>query len=133
VPGPEVAPAESGAGGPAATEGGAAATDASSGSGRAFADRLERLEGASAATGARPAAQASGAAAPPGIATADIAADLRAGQLPPRAAVDRVLEQVLERQLGTDAPAAVRDRVRAALQEALESDPLLAEKLERLG
>ena len=66
-------------------------------------------------------------------ATTAIAGDLDTGRLTPAAAVDRVLEQVLAQQVGADAPAAVRERVRAALQDALENDPLLAEKLRRLG
>jgi hypothetical protein len=84
------------------------------------------------------AAGASGQAAPAGPVvspdlTAGISSDLAAGRLSPQAAVDQVVEQVLTRQLGADAPAAVREQVRAALQEALASDPLLADKLRRLG
>jgi hypothetical protein len=148
--GAEVAPAEPGASGTAATDRGTAATDPSQASGRAFADKLEKLEGKLEGTspvtgaGAHPSTATATASAQAGrptatseIATADIAADLRAGHLPPRAAVDKVIDQVLDRvldgQLSTDAPPGVRERVRAALQEALESDPLLAEKLQRLG
>lgn len=66
------------------------------------------------------------------VAVNDVAAELRAGKLSPQAAIDKVLERVINRQLGPDAPPAVRDRVRAALQDALETDPLLTEKLARL-
>jgi hypothetical protein len=97
-------------------------------SGRAFAEKL-------AAVGSPSGATASPAAARPAQrhATSAIAADLDAGRLTPNAAVDQVLEQVLARQVGADAPPAVREQVRAALREALESDPLLADKLRRLG
>ena len=44
-----------------------------------------------------------------------------------------MLDHVLAQQLGPDAPPAVRDQVRAALQETLENDPLLADKLRALG
>jgi hypothetical protein len=110
------------------------ATDASAAagrtesSGRAFADKL-------AAAGTTASGTGSAAPARPAElhATAGIAAELDAGRLTPAAAVDKVLEQVLAKQVGADAPPAVRERVRAALQEALENDPLLAEKLRRLG
>jgi hypothetical protein len=111
------------------------ATDATSasqrteGSGRAFAEKL--------ATVGTPAGAPAGSPTPARPAelngTAAIAGDLEAGRLTPAAAVDRVLEQVLAQQIGPDAPAAVRERVRAALQEALENDPLLAEQLRGLG
>jgi len=115
--------------------GGAAKADATGGvqrtedAGRAFAEKL-------AAAGTPPAH--TGALATPARpaelnATTAIASDLDTGRLTPAAAVDRILEQVLEQQVGADAPAAVRERVRAALQDALENDPLLAEKLRRLS
>jgi hypothetical protein len=100
------------------------------GSGRAFAETLAAIEAGGAGS------TVAAATMPPtagGRATAAIAGDVDAGRLTPAAAVERVLEQVLTQQLGSDAPAGVRDRVRAALQEALETDPLLAEKLRRLG
>ena len=115
----------------AASPQGVGATDASSaagrteGSGRAFA---EKLAAAGSPPGAAPAARP--AELNP---TATIASDLHAGRLTPAAAVDRILEQVLDQQVGADAPAAVREQVRAALQDALENDPLLAEQLRRLG
>jgi hypothetical protein len=98
-------------------------------SGRAFAEKLA----AAGTPSGSPAAPAATARPPEPHATSAVAAALDAGQLTPGAAVDKVLEQVLARQVGADAPAAVRERVRAALKEALESDPLLAEKLKRLG
>jgi len=97
------------------------AADGVQGSGRAFADKL--------AAGAP-----AGAVAPAELnATARVAGDLDAGRLTPAAAVDQILEQVLAQQVGPDAPAAVREQVRAALRDALENDPLLAEKLRRVG
>jgi hypothetical protein len=65
--------------------------------------------------------------------TADIAADLHAGKLDTKAAIERVVERVVEQQLGASAPPAVREKLRAALQEALESDPHLAEMVRQLG
>jgi hypothetical protein len=44
-----------------------------------------------------------------------------------------VVERVIDRQLGAGAPAAVREKLRASLRDALENDPLLAEKLKALG
>ncbi len=66
------------------------------------------------------------------VAVNDVAANLQAGKLTPEAAVDQVLERVVARQVGPDAPPAVRDQVRVALRNAIESDPFLAAKLDRL-
>jgi hypothetical protein len=65
--------------------------------------------------------------------TADIAADLKSGKLDPKAALDKVVERVLDRQLGTDAPAAVRNQLRDALRDTISSDPFLADRLRGLG
>ncbi len=62
-----------------------------------------------------------------------IATDLHAGRISAAAAVDKLVQQVLDRQLGAGAPAAIRSKVEAALRDALESDPLLGDKLKALG
>jgi hypothetical protein len=99
--------------------------------GKAFAETLSGPKADSTKTNpARAIAEAKPAGALTGV--ADIAADLKAGRLQPKAAIEKVLDQILSRQLGADAPAGVREKVRAALQETLESDPLLAEKLRDL-
>jgi hypothetical protein len=66
-------------------------------------------------------------------ATADLAADLKAGKISPKAAVDRVIDRVVDKQLGTNAPAAVREKLRAALETAVADDPLLADKIRGLS
>jgi len=48
-------------------------------------------------------------------------------------ALDQVVERILVRQLGKDAPAATRDKIGAALRESLADDPLLAAKIRALG
>jgi hypothetical protein len=63
---------------------------------------------------------------------ADVAADLQAGRITPQAAIDRVIDRVIDQQVGRNAPAGVRERVGAALRQALEDDPMLAEKLRSL-
>jgi hypothetical protein len=103
-------------------------------SGQLFAEKLAAAAATPPAAGAAAGAPAAGAATGPApIATSEIAADFAAGRVSAQAAVDRVVEQVLSRQLGADAPAAARDQLRAALQEALASDPLLANQLRKLG
>jgi hypothetical protein len=64
---------------------------------------------------------------------ADISADLHAGRITPQIALDRVIDRVVDRQVGASAPPGVRERVSAALRQALEDDPLLAEKLKSLA
>jgi hypothetical protein len=85
----------------------------------------------SATAAAQPAAP-SGVARPGGIAVHDLAAALRSGQLDARSAVDKVIDRIVTAQLGPDAPTQVRDKVQAALQDALDDDPTLAEKLRGL-
>jgi hypothetical protein len=65
--------------------------------------------------------------------TADLAAELKAGKISPKAAVDRVIDRVVDKQLGTNAPAAVREKLRAALETAVADDPLLADKIRGLS
>ncbi len=50
-----------------------------------------------------------------------------------KTALDRVLDRVVDKQLGPGAPAAVREKVRAALEDAVADDPLLSEKIKSLG
>jgi hypothetical protein len=64
--------------------------------------------------------------------TDGIMADLQAGRLDARAAVEKLVEAVIDGQLGADAPASARDQLRAVLHDALESDPLLTEKLRQV-
>lgn len=97
--------------------------------GKSFAERVSgpRHAEAAAAPAGSPATFRAG-----DVAVSDLAAELRAGKLSSKAAIDQVLDRVVARQIGPEAPAAVRDQVRAALQDAVENDPLLAEKLRQL-
>src|ERR1700747_2134745 len=71
---------------------------------------------------------------PPGVvATHDIAAELRAGTLAPGAAIEKLIDRIVAQQLGPTAPLAVRESLRAALQDVVESDPMVAAKLRTLG
>jgi hypothetical protein len=107
----------------------ATAASESPSSGKVFSEKLAGIT-----SGPEPDAPRA-ASLPPEIAAlpvSDVATDLRAGKLTPGAAVDKLVDRVLARQLGPEAPAGVRDRIRSALQDALENDPILAEKLTRL-
>jgi hypothetical protein len=92
-----------------------------------FADKL----GGAKPAGKASAGQASGAS-PAGL-TGDLAAELQAGRITPKAALERVIDRIVDKQVGTNAPAAVREKVRAALEDAVADDPLLAEKIKSLG
>jgi hypothetical protein len=63
----------------------------------------------------------------------DIGAELKAGKLTPQAAIDKVIERVLDRQVGRRAGAAIREKLAVALRESLADDPLLAAKIRALG
>lgn len=62
-----------------------------------------------------------------------LAADLDAGKLDTRAAVDQLIEHVVNLQLGSGASPQAREQVAKALRDAIDSDPLIADKLKRLG
>ncbi len=98
--------------------------------GKGFADKLARASGsdkARAATATQPAAHAGRAHA-----VADIAKALQAGQITPQAALDRVVERIVSRRVGSNGPAAVREELGAALRQTLEDDPMLAAKIRAL-
>ena len=121
---------------PAGPEGSQGAGGVGPASGTTPADKAQKTgktfaETVSGATAAPPAAAAS-AARPGGIAVHDLAAALRSGQLDARSAVDKVIDRIVTAQLGPDAPTHVRDKVQAALRDALDDDPVLAEKLRGL-
>ncbi|HEX3695977.1 MAG TPA: hypothetical protein VH374_11360 [Polyangia bacterium] len=80
-------------------------------------------------------AQTEAAATPaPGVVgTHDIAAALRAGALPPAAAMDQLIERIVNQQLSAAAPTALRDSLRETLRDALETDPMLAAKLREIA
>ena len=62
-----------------------------------------------------------------------LAAEVDAGKLDAHAAVDRLIEHVIDLQLGAGASPQAREQIGAALREAVASDPLIAEKLKQLG
>jgi hypothetical protein len=63
----------------------------------------------------------------------DLGAALKAGKISPKAAIDKVVDRILTRQLGSNAPAAVREKLATALRESLADDPLLAAKVRAFG
>jgi hypothetical protein len=120
------ASAPEGAGAPDAANKTQPKVDKPEGAGPSFAETL---------AAGRP--QAGAAAAKPAAAvdplTDDIAADLEAGKIDRKAALDLVVERVLDQQLGQDAPAHLRDQLRDVLRDAITNDPLVAESLRGLG
>jgi hypothetical protein len=91
-----------------------------------FADKLKSAGAPTSTTGKE------GPTAAGGV-TDDLAAELKAGKISPQAAVDRVIDRVVDKQLGTNAPAAVREKLRTALENAVADDPLLADKIRGLS
>jgi hypothetical protein len=95
--------------------------------GGSFSDKVAAAPGPKAATPPAAAIRAGE------VAVRDLAQGLGAGSLDARAAVEKLIDRVVAAQVGPEAPAALRDKVRTALQDAVEGDPLLADKLRRLG
>jgi len=96
--------------------------------GKGFAEKLGQAERAA---GAR------GTDRPTGVgktsAVSDIGADLKVGKITAEAAIEKVVERVLDRQLGKKVGAQLREKVGAALRETLADDPMLAAKVRALG
>ena len=110
--------------GPAPGEDG---TEGASGAGGAkFADKLAATDPS------KRAGDPAAVAAARGL-TADVAAELAAGRIDAKAALDRVIERVVDKQVGPGAPAAVREKVRAALEHAVADDPVLSDKIRSLA
>ena len=97
---------------------------------KSFAERVAGPRGSEAAAAATPARTAP---RPGDVVVNDVAADLRTGKLTPQAAIEKVLDRIVERQIGPEGSSAVRDQVRSALQDAVENDPLLAGQLRDLA
>jgi hypothetical protein len=96
-----------------------------------FADKLARASGsdkARAATATQPAARAGSMPA----VVADIAKAVQAGQITRQGALDRVVERIVSRRVGSKGPAAIREELGAALRQTLEDDPMLAAKIRAL-
>jgi len=100
-------------------------------SGKGFAAKLGAAKAESVSRGALAASKAEKTHR--SIAVSDIGADLKAGKLTPQAAIDKVIERVLDRQVGRKAGAAVREKLSAALRESLADDPMLAAKVRALA
>ncbi len=96
--------------------------------GKAFAAKLGQAGRAAASAGAERAPRAE-----PARGVADISAALKAGKITAEAAIEKVVERVLEQQLGGRGSVALRSQVAAALRDALADDPLLAAKLRALS
>jgi hypothetical protein len=112
-------------------DGDSAAEEVKGPSGKGFA---EAVDGPSPSSRTETPGQAAAAGSTAAVgAVADIVSDLRAGKISAQAAVDKVIERVLAQQVGPDAPVVVREQIGAALRQALEEDPLLADKLRALG
>ncbi|HEY2903475.1 MAG TPA: hypothetical protein VGL59_23020 [Polyangia bacterium] len=76
--------------------------------------------------------EAAAARAPGVVGTHDIAAALRAGALPPAAAMDQLIDRIVNQQLSPAAPTTLRDSLRETLRDVLETDPMLAAKLREI-
>lgn len=63
----------------------------------------------------------------------DIGAALKAGKLTPQAAIDKVIDRIIARQLGIHAAPAAKEKIGAALRERLADDPLLSAKIRALS
>ena len=98
---------------------------------KGFADKLARVSGtAKARTAAAPAPAARAGRV---SSVTDIGKALKAGQITPQMALDRVVERIVARRVGPDGPTAVREKISAALRQTLEDDPMLAAKIRALG
>jgi len=96
-----------------------------------FAAKLEEADKARAKPAAAP--RSGSTAANRATSVSDIASDLRAARITPEAAIDKVIDRIVARQLGIHASPAAREKIGAALRERLADDPLLAAKVRTLS
>jgi len=97
-------------------------------SGKAFAERTEISKPAEGVGGTT--ASATTAAGVPGV--QDLGSALEAGKLSATDAVNQVVNRILDAQVGPTASPDVRQKVEAALREALQTDPVLVAQITRL-
>jgi len=97
----------------------------------AFAEKLATASGAGKAQASTKTSAAAHATKVTSV--SDIGLALKAGQITPQAAIERVVERVVARQAGPHAPAAVKEQLATALRQALQDDPMLAAKVRALG
>jgi hypothetical protein len=100
-------------------------------SGKGFAAKLGAAKAESLSKGALATSRSERART--SVAVSDIGAALKAGKLTPQAAIDKVIERVLDHQVGRKAGAAMREKLGAALRESLADDPMLAAKVRALA
>ncbi len=122
-----------GPGSGAPPQGPGAADEAKGPAGKGFADELHKTDNAAGISRASETGAPTGATPSGATNVRDIGADLSAGRITPQAALDKVIDRVVSKQVGANAPAAVREKVEAALRQAIEDDPMLAEKVRGLG
>jgi hypothetical protein len=97
--------------------------------GKAFANKLAGAKTASAHAANSASPMRSGKA----ISVSDIGAELKAGKLTPGKAIDKVIERIVDKQVGAKASPKVRNQISAALRDSLADDPLLAAKVRALA
>jgi hypothetical protein len=62
-----------------------------------------------------------------------LGAALEGSRVGVKEATQKLIEHVLDQQVGPDAPVALREKLRSVLADSLESDPVLKDKLRALG
>jgi hypothetical protein len=100
---------------------------------KGFSEKLTSVAGSGKAHATAPTRTPSTVRAGRALCVSDIGKTLKAGQITPQEALDRVVERVIARQAGPHAPAAVKQHLSAALRQTLEEDPMLAAKIQALG
>jgi hypothetical protein len=102
-------------------------------------DRVDEVAPLSESEGATGAAEVSAPAPATGAGSLDpvaqVAAQLRAGEISVDQAVDRLIDDAISRQLGHQAPAdlaKLEPKLRELLRSYAESDPFLAARIRRL-
>ncbi|MDX2021290.1 MAG: hypothetical protein SF187_13705 [Deltaproteobacteria bacterium] len=63
---------------------------------------------------------------------ADVNADFQAGRITAEAAVDKIVQRVLDRQVGASASPALRAQVESALRQTLANDPFVGAQVSAL-
>jgi hypothetical protein len=116
-------------GSPSGSKGGIAEVNSSGATG--FAEKMAKASGAGQAQASAQTAATAQTARVSSV--SDIGQALKAGQITPQAAIDRVVERIVARQAGPNAPEAVKQQLATVLRQALQDDPMLEAKVRALG
>jgi hypothetical protein len=110
------------------TSGAGDASEVEKSGGKQFEGKLEKAQSVAGATAQKPVDPDR-----PKSFVSDIGEALESGAITPEAAVNQVVDRVLDNQLGANASPKLRSEVETFMRDKMETDPVLGAKIKSLG